>query len=77
MKYRKLVKSGISVSEIGFGAWTISMDWWGSKIDDTEAVRMLKRAYDLGINFYETSDVYGKGKSEKLLAQAFGGMNKE
>jgi aryl-alcohol dehydrogenase-like predicted oxidoreductase len=76
MKYRKLGKSGISVSEIGFGAWTIGMDWWGNKIDDTEAIRMLKRAYDLGINFYETSDVYGKGKSEKLLAQAFGGMKK-
>lgn len=76
MKYRKLGKSGISVSEIGFGAWTIGMDWWSNKIDDTEAVRMLKRAYDLGINFYETSDVYGKGKSEKLLAQAFGGMKK-
>jgi aryl-alcohol dehydrogenase-like predicted oxidoreductase len=74
MKYRKLGKSGISVSEIGFGTWTIGMDWWGNKIDDTEAIRMLKRAYDLGINFYETSDVYGKGKSEKLLAQAFGGM---
>ena len=76
MKYRKLGKSGISVSEIGFGAWTIGMDWWGNKIDETEAIRMLKRAYDLGINFYETSDVYGKGKSEKLLAQAFGGMKK-
>lgn len=76
MKYRKLGKSGISVSEIGFGAWTIGMDWWGDKVDDTEAIRMLKRAYDLGINFYETSDVYGKGKSEKLLAQAFGGMKK-
>lgn len=71
MKYRKLGKSGISVSEIGFGAWTIGMDWWNKKIDDDEAIRMLKKAYDLGINFYETADVYGKGKSERLLAQAF------
>jgi aryl-alcohol dehydrogenase-like predicted oxidoreductase len=71
MKYRKLGKSGISVSEIGFGAWTIGMDWWNKKIDDGEAIRMLKKAYDLGINFYETADVYGKGRSEKLLAQAF------
>ncbi|MDQ3838716.1 MAG: aldo/keto reductase [Thermoproteota archaeon] len=75
MKYRKLGKSGISVSEIGFGAWTIGMDWWGNKIDDIQAIRMLKRAYDIGINFYETADVYGKGKSEKLLAQAFAGMH--
>jgi aryl-alcohol dehydrogenase-like predicted oxidoreductase len=71
MKYRKLGKSGIKVSEIGFGAWTIGLDWWGKKIDNDEAIRMLKRAYDLGINFYETADMYGKGKSEKLIAQAF------
>jgi aryl-alcohol dehydrogenase-like predicted oxidoreductase len=77
MKYRKLGKSGISVSEIGFGGWTIGMDWWSNKIDDAQAIRMLKKAYDVGINFYETADVYGKGKSEKLLAQAFGEMHNE
>lgn len=77
MKYRKLGKSGIKVSEIGFGAWTIGLDWWGKKIDDDEAIRMLKRAYDLGINFYETADMYGKGKSEKLIAQAFKDMRDE
>ena len=62
MNYRKLGRSGIKVSEIGFGAWTIGLDWWGKKIDDDEAIRMLKRAYDLGINFYETADMYGNGK---------------
>ncbi len=77
MKYRNLGKSGIKVSEIGFGAWTIGLDWWGKKIDDDEAVRMLKKAYDLGINFYETADMYGKGRSEKLLAQAFKDMRDE
>ena len=50
MKYRKLGKSGITVSEIGFGAWTIGMDWWNKKIDDDEAIAMLKKAYDKGIN---------------------------
>jgi aryl-alcohol dehydrogenase-like predicted oxidoreductase len=77
MKYRTLGKSGIKVSEIGFGAWTIALDWWGKKIDDEEAIRMLKRAYDLGINFYETADIYGKGKSEKLIAQVFKDMRNE
>jgi aryl-alcohol dehydrogenase-like predicted oxidoreductase len=77
MKYRKLGKSGIKVSEIGFGAWVIGLDWWGKKIDDDDAIRMLKRAYDLGINFYETADMYGKGKSEKLIAHAFEGMRNE
>jgi aryl-alcohol dehydrogenase-like predicted oxidoreductase len=77
MKYRTLGKSGLKVSEIGFGAWTIALDWWGKKIDDEEAIRMLKRAYDLGINFYETADIYGKGKSEKLIAQVFKDMRNE
>jgi aryl-alcohol dehydrogenase-like predicted oxidoreductase len=76
MRYRKLGKSGIKVSEIGFGAWTIGLDWWSKKINDDEAIKMLKHAYDVGINFYETADVYGKGKSEKLIAQAFKGMHK-
>jgi aryl-alcohol dehydrogenase-like predicted oxidoreductase len=77
MKYRTLGKSGIRVSEIGFGAWTIGLDWWGKKIDDAEAIKMLKKAYDVGINFYETADMYGKGKSEKLMAQAFKDMRGE
>src|SRR5215208_3563379 len=77
MKYRTLGKSGIKVSEIGFGAWTIALDWWGKKVDDDEAIRMLKRAYDLGITFYETADIYGKGKSEKLLSKAFKDMRND
>lgn len=77
MKYRRLGKSDIKVSEIGFGAWTIALDWWGKKISDDEAIKMLKRAYDLGINFYELADMYGKGKSEKLVGQAFKDMRSE
>ena len=77
MKYKKLGKSGIKVSEIGFGAWTIGLDWWGKKIEEEEAKRMLKKAYDLGINFFETADMYGKGKSEKLIGEVFKGMRDE
>ncbi|MFQ5920936.1 MAG: aldo/keto reductase [Nitrososphaerales archaeon] len=77
MKYRRLGKSDMMVSEIGFGAWTIGLDWWSKKIDDDEAVRMLKRAYDLGITFYDTADIYGRGKSEKLIAKAFKEMRNE
>lgn len=77
MKYRKLGKSGIEVSEIGFGAWTLGLDWWGKKIEDDEAIRMLKRAFDKGINFFDTGDMYGKGKSEKLIGIAFKGMRND
>jgi aryl-alcohol dehydrogenase-like predicted oxidoreductase len=77
LKYKQLGKSGIKVSEIGFGAWTIALDWWGKKIEEDEAKRMLKKAYDLGINFFETADMYGKGKSERLIGEVFKDMRSE
>ena len=60
MKYRRLGNTDIQISEIGFGAWTIALDWWGKKIDESEAKRMIKKAYDCGINFFETADMYEK-----------------
>lgn len=77
MNYNKLGKSDIKVSEIGFGAWSIALDWWGKKIEEDEAERMLKKAYDLGINFFETGDMYGKGKSEKIIGKVFKDMRKD
>lgn len=74
MKYRRLGNTDIRISEIGFGAWTIALDWWGKKIDKAEAIRMIKKAYDCGINFFETADMYGKGKSERLLGEALEGV---
>ena len=77
MKYRKIGNSDISVSEIGFGAWSIAMNWWGKAIDEQEAKRMIKKAYDVGINFFETGDMYGRGKSERLIGEALEGMRDE
>jgi len=77
LKYRSLGKSGIKVSEIGFGAWTLGLDWWGKKIEDDEAKRLLKKAYDVGINYFETGDIYGRGKSEKLIGEVFSGMRND
>jgi aryl-alcohol dehydrogenase-like predicted oxidoreductase len=77
LKYKQLGKSGIKISEIGFGAWTIALNWWGKEIDEDEAKRMLKKAYDLGINFFETADMYGKGKSERLIGEVFKDMRNE
>lgn len=67
----------IRISEIGFSGWTIAMNWWGKEIGEDEALRMLRRAYDRGINFFETGDVYGAGKSERLIGRAFAGMRDE
>jgi aryl-alcohol dehydrogenase-like predicted oxidoreductase len=73
MKYRSFPGTDVSVSEIGFGTWTISTGWWGEKSDD-EAVAMLRRARDeFGINFFDAADSYGNGRSERQLAAAFRG----
>jgi len=77
LNYNKLGKTDIKVSELGFGAWSIALDWWGKKIEEDEAKRMLKKAYDLGINFFETGDMYGKGKSEKIIGETFKDMRNE
>jgi aryl-alcohol dehydrogenase-like predicted oxidoreductase len=72
MRYRTLGNTDLNISEIGFGAWTIGSDWWGH-IDDDTAISMLQRAFQLGINYYDTADQYGQGRSERLIGEAFKG----
>lgn len=69
MQYRTFGKTGFKVSEIGYGAWGIG-GGWGTK-DDQQAIDSLKRAYDLGVNFYDSALGYGNGHSEALLGQVF------
>ena len=72
MRYRAFPGTDLSVSEVGFGMWTISTGWWGEKTDD-EALAMLREAYDEhGITLFDAADAYGNGRSERQLAQAFG-----
>jgi aryl-alcohol dehydrogenase-like predicted oxidoreductase len=67
MYYRALGSTGFEVSAISFGAWAIGGTW--GKVDDAESLRTLHRALDLGVNFFDTADVYGDGHSERLLAR--------
>ena len=69
MKYRVLGTTALQVSEVGFGVWTVGTNWWG-KIDEDEGVRLLRRAFDLGINFFDTADTYGDGYGEEIMAKA-------
>lgn len=71
MKYRPFGSSGLTVSAVGFGMWTVSTGWWGID-DDDFARRLTRRAYDLGITFFDTADTYGNGKGETLLREALG-----
>ena len=71
MQYRKLGRTGFEISEIGFGAWGIGGGW--GKQDDAAAIDALRRAFDLGVNFFDTALVYGDGHSEQLIGQAIAG----
>jgi aryl-alcohol dehydrogenase-like predicted oxidoreductase len=67
MKYRTLGRTGFDVSEISFGAWAIGADW--GIVSDKDSLAALNRSIDLGVNFIDTADVYGDGRSERLVAQ--------
>lgn len=67
MEYRKLGRTSWQVSAISFGGWAIGSTW--GPVDDRESLAALHRAVDLGVNFFDTADVYGDGRSERLLGQ--------
>ncbi len=67
MQYRELGRTGWQVSALSFGSWAIGGTW--GPVDDAESLAALHRAVDLGVNFFDTADVYGDGHSERLLAR--------
>jgi aryl-alcohol dehydrogenase-like predicted oxidoreductase len=67
MKYRKLGKTGFEVSEVSFGGWAIGGTW--GDVEDEQSIAALEEAVDQGINFFDTADVYGDGRSERLMAE--------
>ena len=67
MKYRKLGRTGLEVSEIGFGAWAIGGSWGPQS--EADSVAALNRALDLGVNFIDTAAGYGDGRSERIIAE--------
>ena len=66
MKYRPLGRTGWMVSEISFGAWAIGGAW--GQVSEKDALAALNQAVDSGVNFIDTADVYGDGRSERLIA---------
>jgi aryl-alcohol dehydrogenase-like predicted oxidoreductase len=84
MQYRNLGNTGITVSEIGFGGWTIGgpveVDGvplgWGNTSDD-ESLAAIRRARELGVTFFDTADIYGHGRSESLLGLVLGRRRKD
>jgi len=70
MKFRTYKNTEVSVSEVGFGLWTISTGWWGN-FTESEAISLMHRAFDLGVTLFDAADTYGNGLSEELIAKAF------
>ncbi len=71
MKYRNLGKSGLRVSELSFGSWIT----FGNQIETGTSEKLMKTAYDAGVNFFDNAEVYAEGRSEKVmgkLLQEFG-----
>jgi aryl-alcohol dehydrogenase-like predicted oxidoreductase len=67
MKYREFGRTGWRVSEVSFGAWAIGGSW--GHVNDTESQAALRTAIEMGVNFIDTADVYGDGRSERLIAK--------
>ena len=70
MRFRTYKNTELTVSEVGFGLWTISTGWWGN-FTEGEAVALMHKAFDLGITLFDAADTYGNGLSEELIAKAF------
>jgi myo-inositol catabolism protein IolS len=84
MKYRELGTSGVKVSEISLGCWTLGgLNWvngtpngWAN-VDEAEAIRAIHMALDRGVNHFDNADVYGNGRAERMLAKALRGRGEE
>ena len=76
MLYNSFKSNDISVSEIGFGLWTLSTPGW-AQAKSTNSVNLLREAFDLGINLYDVADSYGKGYGEDLIHESLGTVRKE
>lgn len=81
---RKLGRSGIEVSALGMGCWAIGGPIWEKgtphgwgEVDDNESIRAVHRALDLGVNFFDTANLYGAGHSERVLGRAFAGRRRD
>ncbi|MGB8356787.1 MAG: aldo/keto reductase [Chthoniobacteraceae bacterium] len=76
MKFRTYKNTDLTVSEVGFGMWTVSTGWWG-QFTEGEALSLMRKAFDLGITLFDAADTYGNGLSEELIAKAFPGNRDE
>lgn len=66
MKYRKLGRAGVKVSELSLGSWLT----YGNSVEKERAIKTIDKAYELGINSFDTANVYARGEAEKIVGRA-------
>ena len=76
MRYRQIGDTGVTVSEVGFGVWTVSAGWWGDYSDE-DASRLMHAALERGVTFFDTADTYGQGRGETVMKHAFPGSERD
>ncbi len=76
MRHRTLGRTGLQVSEVSLGLWAVGGDAWGP-VQDEDSLAAMRSAFDAGVNFFDTADVYGRGHSEELLGRFLAGVPRE
>ena len=76
MKYRTIPNTDLSVSETGFGTWTLVSNWWGN-VSEEDSIKLIHKALDLGINLFDTADQYSSGANEEVVAKALKGQRND
>src|SRR5579871_1232373 len=76
MEQRRLGRSNVTVSQIGLGTWGMSGAFWGAA-DDSESIRVIHRALDLGITLIDTAEAYGAGHAEEVVGKALAGRRQQ
>ncbi len=69
MKYRNLASTDLTVSEVGFGVWSVSTGWWGN-VEKADGIKLLRDAVEGGVTLFDTADTYGQGFGEEILHEA-------
>jgi aryl-alcohol dehydrogenase-like predicted oxidoreductase len=72
MKTRRLPGTDLDLSVVGFGCWAIGKTWWGDDVDDATSIAAVRRALDLGVNWFDTAPIYGWGHADETLVAGLG-----
>lgn len=76
MEYRELKGTGLSVSAVGFGVWTVGTTWWGVK-DEAVGKKLLREAFDAGVTYFDNADTYASGRAEEMQREALGDVREK